>query len=106
MQLVFRALADPTRRAVIELLCVTPYSIGEISSKFELTRTAIVKHLRILEDAGIVESEAVGRERISTLKPQALRSAADWINHFDHFWDNKLEQLKDIVENDYEKADD
>lgn len=106
MQLVFRALADPTRRAVIEILCEAPHSIGEINAEFELTRTAIVKHLRILEDAGIVESKTIGRERISTLNPQALQPAADWINHLDQFWENKLELLKQVVESDYEQTDD
>jgi len=107
MQLVFRALADPTRRAVIELLSQAPRSIGEINSEFDVSRNAIVKHLRILEEAGIVCSNTVGRERINHLKPQSLQQAADWLTYFDRFWDDKLEKLKHAIEDDFDdKSDD
>ncbi len=101
MQLVFRALADPTRRAVIELLTVSPRSIQDICSEFDVSRNAVVKHLRILEEAEIVISRPVGRERVHHLQAKALERAANWLNHFEKFWDDKLDNLKHAVEADY-----
>lgn len=97
-QPVFRALADPTRRAIIELLAERPRSIGDVAAEFEVTRNAIVKHLAILAEGGLVEVEPKGRERINRLKPEALKSAADWLNYFDRYWDERLAALKSAVE--------
>lgn len=97
-QPVFRALADPTRRAIIELLAERPRSIGDVAAEFDVTRNAIVKHLAILAESGLVGVEPKGRERINYLKPEALRSAADWLNYFDRYWDERLAALKSIVE--------
>jgi DNA-binding transcriptional ArsR family regulator len=97
-QPVFRALADPTRRAIISMLAERPRSIGEVAGAFDVTRNAIVKHLAILSEGGLIEVEAKGRERINHLKPEALKSAADWLNYFDQYWDARLAALKSIVE--------
>ena len=97
-QLVFRALADPTRRAIIHLLAERPLSVGEVASKFDVTRNAVVKHIAILEEGGLVETEAKGRERINRLRPGSLRPAEDWFNHFNAYWDDKLAALKNAVE--------
>jgi len=97
-QPVFRALADPTRRAIIEMLAERPRAIGDIASAFEVTRPAIAKHLRILAEGGVIAVEQKGRKRINRLNPRALKSAADWLSHFDRFWDDRLAKLKQVVE--------
>ena len=97
-QPVFRALADPTRRAIISMLSDGPRPIADIASEFDMTRPAIAKHLAILKEGGVISVETKGRERINRLNPQALKTAADWLNHFDRFWDDRLAKLKTVVE--------
>lgn len=81
-QLVFRALADPTRRAIISMLAEGPRSIGDIAVEFEMTRPAVAKHLAILKQGAVISIETKGRERINRLTPQALKTAADWLSAF------------------------
>jgi DNA-binding transcriptional ArsR family regulator len=97
-QPVFRALADPTRRAIVSMLAGGARPIAEIASEFEMTRPAVAKHLAILREGGLITVEAHGRQRINKLNPGGLKDAADWINHFDRFWDERLAELKQVVE--------
>lgn len=97
-QPVFRALADPTRRAIIGMLAKGARPIGDIAAEFDMTRPAVAKHLAILKEGGVISVEQKGRERINTLNPRALRTAADWLNHFDSFWDDRFAKLKAAVE--------
>ncbi|MEZ5893670.1 MAG: metalloregulator ArsR/SmtB family transcription factor [Parvularculaceae bacterium] len=97
-QPVFRALADPTRRAIISMLSEGARPIAEIAAEFDMTRPAVAKHLAILKEGGVITVEARGRERINRLNPAALKTAADWLNHFDRFWDDRLAKLKEVVE--------
>jgi len=99
-QPVFRALSDPTRRAILEMLAEQPRSIGAIAGDFDVSRPAVAKHLKILHEGGLIEVRHKGRERINFLRPEALKVAADWMSHFDQFWDDKLVQLKHAVEED------
>ena len=97
-QSVFRALADPTRRKIISMLAEGDRPIGEIADEFAMTRPAIAKHLRILEEGDVISVYPKGRERINQLNPEALKTAADWLNYFDQFWDDRLAKLKIVVE--------
>ena len=97
-QSVFRALADPTRRAIISMLANGDRPIADIASQFEMTRPAVAKHLTILREGGLITVEEKGRERINRLNPNALKTAAEWINHFGRFWDERLAELKKAVE--------
>lgn len=97
-QPVFRALADPTRRAIIAMLAEGERPVSDIAEEFEMTRPAVAKHLAILKEGDIIHVEKRGRERINRLNPAALKSAADWLNYFDRFWDEKLDQLKKVIE--------
>jgi DNA-binding transcriptional ArsR family regulator len=101
LQPVFRALADPTRRRILRNLAREPASIADVASRFEISRPAVVKHLAILREGGLIVVSPRGRERINVLNPQALKSAADWLNFFDAFWDDKLAKLKLAVEIDH-----
>ena len=101
LQPVFRALADPTRRRILRDLAREPASIADVASRFEISRPAVVKHLAILREGGLIAVKPNGRERINVLNPGALKSAADWLNFFDAFWDDKLARLKHAVETDH-----
>jgi len=104
LQPVFRALADPTRRAIVEILHKEPSAIAPLVTVFEMSRPAVAKHLRILEDAGLIHVEEKGRERINHLQLSQLKLASRWIAMFDRFWDEKLEILKKNVEEDNDKS--
>jgi len=101
-QPVFRALADPTRRAILEMLSAEPSAIGPIVDRFDVTRPAVAKHLRILKEGGLIYVEKKGRERINHFDASALKGAHAWISYFDQFWDAKLQKLKTSVEEDNE----
>jgi DNA-binding transcriptional ArsR family regulator len=99
-QPIFRGLADPTRREIVTLLARESRSVSEIAGQFPISRNAIVKHLRVLEDSGLVVTETSGRERINHLDPHGLKLAFDWLSDFNQFWDAKLLDLKTAVEED------
>ncbi|WP_042476052.1 ArsR/SmtB family transcription factor [Bacillus ndiopicus] len=95
---VFQAIADPTRRRILQLLVHGNQPITYISSQFIMSRTAVVKHLNVLEQAQLVVAEKKGREKIYTLHVEGLKEIEDWLQYFELFWDNKLLQLQRIVE--------
>lgn len=97
---VFQAIADPTRRQVLQLLTEDGKAIAEIAAQFPISRTAVVKHLQILEQAKLVSATKHGREKIYTLHASKLKDVEDWLNYFNLFWDNKLTQLQHFVEQD------
>lgn len=101
-QMVFRAIADPTRRSIMAMLAEGERSLSEISAEYEMTRPAVTKHLKILEQGGLIRVRASGRERLHRLQPETLKTVADWVNFFSQFWDEKLANLKQAVEMDDE----
>lgn len=91
---VFVALADPTRRKMIEQLSVLgPVTITQLTEVFPITRQAVTKHLDTLTEAGLVETERRGRERIVTFRPEPLREATDWVAMIEALWDRRLNAL-------------
>jgi len=74
-----------------------------VVDRFDLTRTAVRKHLTVLQEGNLITMNAKGRERVMTLNPQGLKSVAAWFNFFDQFWDSALVSLKDAVENGRQK---
>ncbi|WP_107943132.1 ArsR/SmtB family transcription factor [Metasolibacillus fluoroglycofenilyticus] len=95
---VFQAIADPTRRQILQLLAHGNQPITNISAQFAISRTAVVKHLTVLEQAQLVAAEKKGREKIYTLHVERLKEVEDWLQYFELFWDNKLLQLQRLVE--------
>ncbi|MGG2057583.1 metalloregulator ArsR/SmtB family transcription factor [Lysinibacillus pakistanensis] len=95
---VFQAIADPTRRHILQLLALRNKPISLIAENFTISRTAVVKHLSILEQAELVSAQKKGREKIYTLHVEKLKELEDWLQYFDLFWDNKLAQLQNMVE--------
>ncbi|PJN87351.1 ArsR/SmtB family transcription factor [Bacillus sp. mrc49] len=102
---VFQAVADPTRRKVLQLLTEGELPISAITSHFPMSRTAIAKHLHILSEAELVSGRKVGREKRFRLQPEPLNELKEWLSFYDRFWDNKLSILKHVVENPEETKD-
>lgn len=94
----FQALADPTRRAVLDLLRRGSQPAGQIAQAFPISRPAISKHLRLLRRAHLVREHREGRNRIYHLNPEPLRSVDSWIEQYRSFWSASLTNLKAYVE--------
>jgi DNA-binding transcriptional ArsR family regulator len=101
---VFQAIADPTRRKVLQLLAEGDLPISEITSHFSMSRTAIAKHLHILSEAELVSGRKVGREKRFRLQPEPLAELKQWLSFYDQFWDNKLSILKHVIGNSGENG--
>lgn len=100
LQSSFRALGDPTRRQILMELGNEELTITEVVEKFDLTRTAVRKHLTILEEGNLITVTPRGKERITRLNPTGMKSTADWFNYFDQFWDTALDSLKKAIESE------
>jgi DNA-binding transcriptional ArsR family regulator len=103
----FAALSDATRRGVLERLGRTDASITELAEKFHMTLTGMKKHVGILEQAGLVTTEKVGRVRTCKLGPRQLEEATAWIERHRQFWASRFDDLDKVVEelNRKEKSD-
>ena len=99
----FSALADPTRRAVLDLLRGGMRPAGEIARSFTVSRPAISKHLGILRRAHLVEERRKGRHRLYQLNPEPLKAVDSWLEQYRSFWVSNLANLKAFVEAEYEK---
>ncbi|MFJ7737268.1 ArsR/SmtB family transcription factor [Lysinibacillus sp. NPDC097287] len=97
---VFQAIADPTRRHVLEILAASDKPIAAITEHFSISRTAVVKHLKVLEEVKLISAQKSGREKIYTLHAERLKEIEDWLQYFELFWDNKLAQLQRIIDHD------
>lgn len=100
---VFGALADPTRRAVLDLLRQGSLPAGRIAAAFPVSRPAVSKHLRLLRRARLVEESRHGRNRVYRLNPGPLRVVDTWLNDYRSFWQGSLANLKSYVEAEYLK---
>ena len=95
---VFLAIADPTRRAMLELLGSGEKSAGELGESTRLTQPAVSQHLRVLREAGLVRQRKRGRQRIYSLEPAPLEGVADWVGYFEQFWDRGLTRLGSFLD--------
>jgi DNA-binding transcriptional ArsR family regulator len=95
---VFRAVADPTRRAILDRLRAGPAAVNALADAFAQSRPAISKHLRVLRQARLVASTSVGRERVYELQAAPLQQVAGWIEGYRLFWQVSLTQLKRQLE--------
>ena len=95
---VFRAVADPTRRAILDRLRGGPAPVNVLAADFSQTRPAISKHLKTLRQAGLVREHRIGREHIYELQPVPLQKVAGWIEGYRSFWHVSLGQLKRHLE--------
>ena len=95
---VFRAIADPTRRAILDRLRAGPTPVNALAGEFDQSRPAISKHLRVLREAKLVVERRSGRERLYELQPAALKPIAGWIEGYRAFWQVSLGNLKRRLE--------
>lgn len=94
----FAAIADPTRRAIIGLLKAQPKSINQLAEAFpDLSRQAVVKHIRYLEDCGLLRIKQKGRERICNLYLQSLAVVDAWVNEYEEFWQGRMGNLEKFL---------
>ncbi|MGE0425598.1 MAG: ArsR/SmtB family transcription factor [Reyranellaceae bacterium] len=90
---VFRALADPTRRRVVEALSERPASVSELAAPFKMALPSFVEHLKVLEGCGLVTSTKTGRVRTYRLAPERLTQAEDWLGRQRRVWEQRLDRL-------------
>lgn len=94
----FSAIADPTRRAILDALRRQERSAGDIAALFPVSRPAISRHLRVLRGAGLIRERRESRSRIYRLEPGPLREVERWLDQYRGFWGARLQQLKRVVE--------
>ncbi|HKE90396.1 MAG TPA: metalloregulator ArsR/SmtB family transcription factor [Gemmatimonadales bacterium] len=95
---VFHAIADPTRRGILDRLRAGPTPVNALAADFRQSRPAISRHLRVLKDARLVAETKVGRERRYRLQPAPLQQVAGWVEGYRAFWLTSLTQLKHYLE--------
>ncbi len=93
LDLTFQALADPTRRVMVERLSRGPASVSELAKPLDMSLSAVVQHLAVLEQSGLVRSEKVGRVRTCRIAPKALSGAEKWIAERRASWERRLDRL-------------
>jgi DNA-binding transcriptional ArsR family regulator len=94
---VFHALGDATRRAILERLSQGPVSVSRLAEPLEMTLAAVVQHLQVLEESGLVQTEKLGRVRTCRIEPAGLSVAAEWIGERRSMWERGLDRLGDIL---------
>ena len=97
LDLLFQALADPSRRVMVERLSRGPASVSELARPLAMSLPAVIQHLQVLEASGLVRSEKAGRVRTCRIEPAALRRAEDWIAHRRASWERRLDRLGDFL---------
>src|SRR3954464_9705559 len=106
LDLAFQALADPTRRVMVERLSHGPASVSELAQPFKMTLSAVVQHLAVLESSGLVRSEKVGRVRTCRMEPVGLRTAESWITERRATWESRFDRLAELLADGSDDAGD
>jgi DNA-binding transcriptional ArsR family regulator len=97
LDLVFSALSNPTRRAILARLSEKDWTVTELAAPFDMSLPAISKHLQILEDAGIISKTREGRVHHCRLEPAPLAKAASWLGFYERMWNRQLDSLADLL---------
>jgi DNA-binding transcriptional ArsR family regulator len=97
LSIVFGALADPTRRAILASLAGGDRTVGELSAPFSISQPAISRHLRVLEEAGLISRSRRATARLSHLQAEPLREAVDWLVGYREFWEESFERLEELL---------
>lgn len=95
----FRAIGDPSRRYILQLLSKESLTINALVDNFDMSRPAVSKHIKILHVTGFISIEDIGRERYCTLKKEGFIELQKWIDFFDSFWKQKLKKLETLLNN-------
>jgi DNA-binding transcriptional ArsR family regulator len=105
LDLKFHALADPTRRVMVERLSRGPASVSELARPLDMSLPAVVQHLHVLEASGLVRSEKVGRVRTCRIEPAALQMVEQWISDRRSTWEHRLDRLGDYLAQNTDDSD-
>lgn len=97
LSLTFAALADPTRRAMLERLAQGPATVKELAEPFSISMPAISKHLKVLEHAGLIERGREAQWRPAQLKAEPLKDAFDWLEHYRQHWEENFDRLQEYL---------
>ena len=97
---VLKAIADPKRRQILDLLAEEDLPVGRIAARFKISRPAVIKHLRVLRTAKLISVRRCGRQRFQCLNAAPLRGVEAWVSQFETLWDDNLRRLKMQVEAD------
>ncbi|MGH7999292.1 MAG: ArsR/SmtB family transcription factor [Brasilonema sp.] len=95
---VFAAIADPTRRAILDQLRAGEQPVKQLAEPFAMSLPAISQHLQVLCEVGLVQMRKAGRQRLYRLNPEPLKQVSDWIAHYEQFWQEKLDTLEYYLE--------
>jgi DNA-binding transcriptional ArsR family regulator len=95
---VFHALSDPTRRHMLERLAREPASVSELAAPFGMSLAAVVQHVQVLEECGVVRTEKVGRTRMCKLEPKAIRAAERWCRDRRALWEHRFDLLERLLD--------
>jgi DNA-binding transcriptional ArsR family regulator len=98
---IFHALSDPTRRAILKRLVGGGALVKDLAEPFAMSKQAVSKHLNVLEAAGLIEKIVEGRSTRVKLRPEALRHVEDWVSFYDRFWTERIDRLKDLLEEEH-----
>jgi DNA-binding transcriptional ArsR family regulator len=94
---IFHALGDPTRRAIVETLGDGPVTVSQLAAPLQMTLAAVVQHLQVLEESGIVRTEKVGRVRTCRIDPKGLDVIQEWVAGRRSIWENRFDSLGDLL---------
>ena len=95
---VYNAIADPTRRAILDLLRQGEQPVRQIAQPFQMSLPAISQHLSVLGEVGLITHRKKGRQRFYRLNPEPLKQVSDWVSHYEQFWQEKLDVLGNYLE--------
>lgn len=102
---VFQAIADPTRREIINMLAYKKLNLNSVAEQFNVSRPAISKHIKILTECGLVVITQKGRERYCEAKPEKLKEVADWVEKYKELWNQRLDSLESYLQKLQSKPD-
>jgi DNA-binding transcriptional ArsR family regulator len=95
---VFQALADPSRRAIVELLTEGESAVQDLTARFRISQPAVSQHLAVLKDAGLVQRRRDGRRVLYRVEPRGMKPLIDWISHYRAFWTDRVGRLERLLE--------
>lgn len=95
----FQVIADPSRRQILYLLTKDTLTINALAENFDMSRPAVSKHIKVLNESGFISIQDIGRERYCTIKQDGFKDLQKWLEYFDKFWDNNLKKLGNLLNN-------
>jgi len=106
LDLAFAALADPTRRAIVARLAKGEATVSELGRPFAMSQPSISKHIKVLEQAGLISRSRIAQTRPCRLKPESLKAVATWVDHYRVLWEGRLDRLDAFLKSSTTQGDD